>query len=88
MVIDAIVSVFFAIVNSVLGLFPTIAFTDEGSSGGVWTPPALAHYGNQMNYFFPLNTLLTCLTLTLGLRTALFLFDGGVWIFHQIHGSD
>lgn len=88
MVIDAIVSIFFAIVNSVLGLFPTITFTDSGSSGGHWDPPALAHYGNQMNYFFPLNMLLICLAGTMALRTALFLFDGGVWIFHQIHGSD
>lgn len=83
MITDAIIKFFLAALNSLLTLIPALSFPEM--------PAAATGIGNMAMAFSriaPLGFMLQCLTATILMEIALWSFDGAVFMFHQIHGSD
>lgn len=85
MITEALVHFVGQSLRAVLGLIPT------------WNPPvdpftgsayAVGGMAGALNGYFPVSTILVCLTLLVGLKVALLGWRLIVFVYHQVWGSD
>lgn len=84
MVVDAIVSALLGALNALLSLLPSFTIpTLQGTA-----VLEMMSYGRVFNRLVPLQYMMDLVAITLAFHITLVAFDGAVWIWHQVHGSD
>lgn len=84
MVTDLIVSALLGALTALTSLIPS--FTIPGLSLTAYN--GFGGYAHAFDRVFPLSYCITLALFTLTLKLTFVMFDLGVWVFHQLHGSD
>lgn len=83
MITDAIISAFLACIDALLTLLPSLD-VPFSPSNAVW----IAQYSVAFNRIVPMQLFIECILASITLQVAIWVFDGVLWLYHQIHGSD
>lgn len=83
MITDAIISAFLACIDALLTLLPSfdVPFSPANAS-------YVGQYAVAFNRLVPMELLVKVILASLALQLGLWAFDGVLWLYHQIHGSD
>lgn len=82
MIINIIISGFLSAITALTSLLPSFSIPTVDSDAG------LLAYVIVWNNVMPVKLICECIVATLGLNLAFIIFDGAVWLYHQIHGSE
>lgn len=85
MITEAVLGFAAQCVTILVGAFPVWGpqsdpFSTSGESVGTWA--------RGLNGYAPVSTIFVCLVLLIGLKVALFVWRGAVFVYHQFWGSN
>jgi len=84
MLTDAFLILFVLLLQAVVTALP-VASADASSFGTSLT--TLFETAYSFNDIFPIDTLLTCLSLVIFVEVALFIFKGSNWLYNKVRGA-
>lgn len=82
MILDAIISAFLACITSLVSLLPSFSIPAPDDN------PSIVHYLAVWNGVVPIQFLSSCILASLAVALGFLVFDGSVWLYHQLHGSN
>jgi len=83
MITGLLLLILLSFLNFILGLFP-VASVDSTVTSGV---TSFVNYVYQFNGFFPVDTAITLIGLTVSFWILVFAFDFLKWVIHLIRGN-
>lgn len=81
MILEFLLNILFSLINSIISIVPDFAFSTEGISSAFSVGIQLL---NAVGFFFPLDTLMHCLTVILGFYTFQFFASFFNWSIRKI----